>query len=114
MIKLKVSPNLAEQKIRLIEHPVCNRGADKHWNVKCDKNGNYFATPQSICWLFCWAKTGKGSIKAQDQSRKAFDEIFEPSFGWLDSRLDHKLATVWRYSKNSIESVFFAHIQSRK
>ena len=76
-------------------------------------NGNVQATAQSICWLYCWAKTGQNSDKAAKQARRAFDAIFDRSYSWLDGRLRHENAQKFRYDPGNIEAEFYSAIDCR-
>ena len=110
MIKLKISSAEALKHLKLIEHATCRKGISTCWQVSKDQNGDDFAPAQSICWLFCWAKTGLNSERARAQARKAFDSIFDQPFGRLEQRLDHELAKTWRYAEGNIENSFYSHI----
>ncbi len=61
-------------------------------------------TAQSICWLYCWAKTGMNSANAAQQSRQAFNQIFDRPYEWFDARVPHEWARVARYRTVDIES----------
>ena len=110
MLKMKVSPVEALKHLNRIDHATCQRGVSTRWRVGKDQNGIDFATAQSICWLFCWAKTGMNSATARVQAHRAFDAIFDQPFNWLDQKLDHALARKWRYAAGDIESDFYSHI----
>ena len=115
MIRMKISIQESQNIIRQIDHEKCQNGVDRYW--KTDSNNreeNNSVTVQSICWLFCWAKTGMRSAKARIQSRHAFDMVFDHSFDWLDQRLDHEHARIWRYSKVDITNEFLDHIGKDK
>ena len=60
MIKLSVTFRRARELIEAIPHQRCRKGVMRHWK----SGGNAGVTAQSICWLFCWAKTGMGSQPA--------------------------------------------------
>ena len=66
--------------------------------------GKAGVTAQSICWLFCWGKTGMGSQPAADEAQRVFDAIFDRSFDWFDARVAHEWARSVRYTKKDIES----------
>ena len=73
------------------------RGKTKHWRTYTDKNGQAHATKQSICWLFCWAATGRGSREAERQARQAFDRIFDPPYDSPSQQLTLEEARKCRY-----------------
>ena len=110
MIKMKISSAEALRHLKLISHATCRKGISTRWRVEKDQNGNDFAKAQSICWLFCWAKTGRNSEQARAEAHQAFDAIFDQSFNWLDQKLGHNLAREWRYEKGGIESDFYSQI----
>lgn len=110
MIKMKIPPHEALKLLKLIDHGTCQKGISTRWRVQKDQNGNDFVPAQSICWLFCWAKTGMNSEKAREQARRAFDAIFDQPFDGLERRLNHEWARVWRYAKGNLEPYFHSHI----
>ena len=55
-------------------------------------SGN-FVKVQSICWLFCWAKTG---LTSQDTNR-AVAHVFDKSFDYVDAHINHEWARKIRY-----------------
>ena len=107
---MKVAMEEARTEIGRIEHASCQAGMARHWKAVKDEEDNEIATVQSICWLFCWAKTGQNSNRARIQAKLAFDTIFDRPFDWLCKRLDHDLARKWRYSTDDVNKIFFAHI----
>lgn len=110
VVRMKVTMEEARIEIGRIEHAHCQVGMARHWKRDRDETANETVTVQSICWLFCWAKTGQNSKKARSQAQRAFDEIFDPPFDWLCQRLDHNLATKWRYSTRDVKDEFYSHI----
>lgn len=110
MIKMKIPPVEALKYLKLIEHATCRKGILTRWQLSKDQNGDDFVPAQSVCWLFCWAKTGMNSEKAREQARKAFDSIFDQPFDRLEQRLDHERARTWRYDEGNIEKYFYSHI----
>ena len=110
VIKMKISRAEAAKHLKLIDHRTCQKGISTCWQVRKDQNGKDFATAQSICWLFCWAKTGMNSETARGQARRAFNAIFDQTFNHLERRLNHGRARTWRYAKGNIESDFYSHI----
>jgi len=57
-----------------VGHTTFLNGLDNHWRRHETRENSVM--PQSWCWLFCWAMTGDGSASARNESRKAFDTIF--------------------------------------
>ena len=110
MINMKISPVEALKHLKRIDHGTCQKGVSTRWRVRKDQNGKKFATAQSICWLYCWAKTGMNSETARVQAHRAFDAIFDQPFNRLERRLNHKRARTWRYAAGNIENQFYSHI----
>ena len=110
MIRMIVSAQRARIEISRIGHAKCQEAAATNWETRKDKNGEDYATAQSICWLFCWGKTGMNSRKASIQARVAFNTIFDRSYNWLSRRLDHELARELRYQEGDIEHTFYSSI----
>ena len=100
MINVRVTTKKARELISEIPHGSCQSGSQKHW-VEGGKAG---VTAQSICWLYCWAKTGMNSAIAAQQSRLAFNQIFDRPYEWFDARVPHEWARVARYRTVDIES----------
>jgi len=67
------------------------------------ENGNYGEMKaQAVCWLYCWAMTGKDDPVAKTQSENAFNEIFEIQFNKYPNELNgefHEWARGVRYKK---------------
>ena len=99
-MKMRVSQNKAKQLIHEIPHNTCQKGAHTHWV----EGGISGVTAQSICWLYCWAKTGQNSINAAHRSQLVFDQIFDQSYEWFSARVPHEWARDARYVHGDIES----------
>jgi len=93
MIRLKVSENEALIALQRIQHQRCRDGISLHWHV--DANGAIDG--RSVCWLFCWAKTGMNSQDAAIAARRVFNEIFDVSFDKFDAKVPHQWARRARY-----------------
>ena len=111
MIAMRVSEKDARQILSRIEHETCSQGIDGHWSMYRSKfygdtNGMDQPSAQSICWLYCWAKTGQGSNKAARQAQKAFDDIFDRDYDWLSGKLSLEEARRLRYAEKDVESEF--------
>lgn len=101
MASLRVTQEHALRALDRIDHATFRKALeDGHWNV--DNNGHVKA--QSVCWLFCWAKSGMGSKRAAKAARLAFDEILDVSYLEFDSHINYDLAKKVRYSNHDIES----------
>ncbi len=98
-MRMRVSANDAVALIRRIPHAGCQKAARRNWV----EGGEAGVTAQSICWLFCWAKTGMGSEAAARQAQQAFDTIFDGSYHWFDSKVPHEWARRARYARGDIE-----------
>ena len=71
MIQMQVTPEEARKLIGSIPHKTCQTGLQKNWR----EGGKAGVTAQSICWLYCWAKTGMNSSDAAIQARRAFNKM---------------------------------------
>ena len=100
MINVRVTTKKARELIGEIPHGSCQSGSQKHWV----EGGTAGVTAQSICWLYCWAKTGMNSANAAQQSRQAFNQIFDRPYEWFDARVPHEWARLARYRTVDIES----------
>lgn len=99
MIKMRVTQDEARELIRKIPHKSCQKSAPNCWA----EGGTSGVTAQSICWLYCWAKTGMNSVDAASQSKHAFNQIFNRSYEWFDARVPHEWARDARYASSHIE-----------
>ena len=95
-VRLCVSRDEAWNRLEQVEHEGFQRALGQHWQF--DGNGNI--TVQSICWLFCWAKTGNSSLETADACRTIFDGIFRPDYTWFGTNIGHEAAQEFRYYKN--------------
>lgn len=93
---LKVDGPTAEKLLSQVTHSAFRKGFDKNWCVL--KTAEVPA--HSICWLFCWAKTGMNSEDTAKQIERIFNQIFDPGYTWLDSHIDHGTARRLRYSRS--------------
>ena len=99
MIKMRVTPSEARNLISEIPHATCQSGMKKNWM----EYGDAGVTAQSICWLYCWAKTGQNSADAATQAKRAFSQIFDKPYEWFDARVSHEWAREARYRRDYIE-----------
>jgi hypothetical protein len=58
---------------------------------------------RDVCWLFCWVKTGMGSLAAADGAQRAFDEVIDVPYSLFDARVDHEWARAKRHSAQPID-----------
>jgi len=100
VIRLSVSPEEALTLLKGVPHDNFLNTLASAWQV--DKAGN--VKGQSICWFFCWAKTGNNSVDAKEACRSIFNRIFDKPYNWFDSKVDHEWARKARYKKRSIEA----------
>jgi len=100
LIRLKVKPDQVQKILRLVDHRKYLDALDSQWKVFED--GHPLA--QSICWLFCWAKTGNNSKKAAQEATDVFNRLFDKPFEWFDRRVPHNWARDVRYKPGNIES----------
>ncbi len=60
----------------------------------------------SMCWLYCWAKNGRGKRETRDGARRAFDTIFEKPFDSPIRSGFYETAKKHRYSQSDIPPMF--------
>ena len=99
-IKMKVTFEESLSFIEDIPHKSCLRAIENNWKP----GGSAGVTAQSICWLFCWAKTGMSSKNAAREARHAFNEIFDRSYEWFDKKVPHEVARQLRGTSSNVES----------
>jgi len=100
IMRLSVSPEEAMSLLKQVPHENFQNTLESAWQV--DQDGNVKA--QSICWFFCWAKTGNNSLDTAYACRSIFDKIFNKTYNWFDCRIDHEWARKARYKKKNIET----------
>ena len=100
MVSLRVSREHALTVLDRVDHATYRKAlVDGHWIV--DSDGHVKA--QSVCWLFCWAKSGMGSERVAEAARLAFDEILDVPYLEFDAHVNHDWAKKVRYSNHDIE-----------
>jgi len=109
-IKLKVSWSEATKRLSEVDHKTFHKVTPKNWRRL--EGGDVAA--HSICWLYCWGKTGMSSEKAAAEARRAFDSIFNRNFDWLDARIDHDTARKLRYARGPKGESQFAEAISKR
>jgi hypothetical protein len=100
IINIKVAPEKSQKILRTVDHSTYLDALPGHWRVFEDGQPR----AQSICWLFCWAKTGINSEKAKQQAREVFNRLFDKSFEWFDRRVPHDWAREARIKPGNLES----------
>lgn len=108
MISLKVTPQEAMARISRIPHSTAIRGAQKYWRIRADGRPD----PRSICWLYCWAKTGMNSRSAASEAERAFNAILDISFATMDKRVDYEWAQEARYATRDIGAELSAKLKA--
>jgi hypothetical protein len=98
-MKLKISRDDAENLLMEIPHQSCRKAIKQHWQV--DEQGRVRA--QSVCWLFCWAKTGMNSPEAARVAQHAFNEILPLEYETFDAKVDHEKARALRYASDDVD-----------
>ena len=106
MLNMNMSFEQSKSLVQGIPHGRASNAIGRHW---CS-GGRSGVTAQSVCWLFCWAKTGQNSHKAALEARRIFDRIFSLSYEQVDRLLDHEWARVARYAPGDIEAEFHAMV----
>ena len=94
MITLRTSQSQALREMAVVPHKSFQAALEGHWLV--DADGRVDA--RSACWLFCWAKTGMGSVAAAEAAQRAFDAVLSVAYATFDARVPHEWARSVRYS----------------
>jgi hypothetical protein len=97
-MKLKGTLREAEVALEGVPHKRFQDARAYHWRVE---GGS--VDGRDVCWLFCWAKTGMGSLTAAEASQTAFDEVIDVPYSLFDARVDHEWARAKRYSTEPID-----------
>lgn len=100
VIKLRIPSDDAKKILRMVDHRTYLDALESHWRVFEDGQPK----AQSICWLFCWAKTGNNSRRAAQEATDAFNYLLNKPFEWFDKRVPHSWARDARYKQYNIES----------
>lgn len=102
MTSLKVSEQEARIIFERVPHLRFQHAVSRNWKV--DREGA--VDGRSVCWLYCWAKTGMSSLSAAEASREVFDRVLTTSFDRFNAVVDHEWARRARYSsdRSSVES----------
>jgi hypothetical protein len=100
LIKIRVARDDVPKILRKVGHGKYLDALESHWKVFEDGQPQ----AQSICWLFCWAKTGNNSKIAEQEAKNVFNRLFDKPFEWFDKRVPHNWAREARYRQGNIES----------
>ena len=98
MIRLNCSAREAQVALAAVPHKRFQDAIAGHWRVV---DGTIVS--QSVCWLFCWAKNGMGSLKAAQAAQDAFDTVSEVSYSLFDARVGYEWAREHRYAESTID-----------
>ncbi len=90
-----VSIQEALSLLQQVDHKMFQDALESHWQVEQDGS----VTPESICWLFCWAATGINSSDTADDCKSKFNSILDRTYEWFDSNIGHEFARKFRYRK---------------
>jgi len=93
-LRLTVSPQHTLRLLRQVEHKMFSDALEANWELE-----HRTVTPQSVCWLFCWAKTGINSRRTAEHCRRLFNKIFDGAYSDLDCASFHKFARKFRYQR---------------
>jgi hypothetical protein len=91
-IRPRVSLKDAQRLLERVEHEKFRDALGTYWQPK-----NFLR--QSICWLFCWAKTGIHSTDTAEECRGYFNTIFPGEYNRLNSDSFHEFARWYRYCR---------------
>ena len=93
-IRLRVYARDARRQLDLVEHKTFAESLDKYWR----QDGSGRGTPESICWLFCWAHNGMGRRRTRDHCRALFNEIIEIGYASFEHDIGYDFARRHRYN----------------
>ena len=100
-MKLKVTFEKSIELLKTIPHNTCKQAIKGHWEKY--KISEYEVKGQGVCWLFCWAKDGKGKKEAEMVAREVFNKIFKDiMFDSFASKVTHEFAKCARNSPGNI------------
>ena len=110
MAKLKVTPALARSYLLRVQHASYRKGLSKYWSV----DGDGHVRAQSVCWLFCWAKTGNGYPDAKEGARSIFDAILDIPFAVFAAQVPDEWAEGARYQDGDMEKELDALLNKKQ
>jgi|GEM_PF-2068643 len=98
-VHLIVSADEAQKELHSLSHKKYLKGLGEFW-VQNDMGR---VRAQSVCWLFCWGKTGMKSETTARGARRIFDAVLDVKFSEFDAKVDHQWARDARYKADDIE-----------
>ena len=107
MTSLRVSEHDARVALDRVPHERFQKACSRNWRVA---DGQVDA--RSVCWLFCWAKTGMSSVAAAEGAQQAFDEVLPFRFDRFDAAVDHEWAREARYAGDEAARSVEAKLQT--
>ena len=99
LVSRQRSAHEAQVELEAVPHKRFHDVLAIHWHV----DGAGHIDGRSVCWLFCWAKTGMGSPKAAEAAQQAFEQVVDVSYSLFDARVEHEWAREKRYSGKPID-----------
>jgi len=100
MAHLRCPAREAQDALAAVPHKRFQDVLAGHWHVDADGA----IDGRSVCWLYCWAKTGMGSLKAAEAAQQAFDQVVDVDYSLFDARVDHEWAREKRYAGAPIDA----------
>lgn len=91
-IRLRVPYEQAKSELLTVEHEAFVNAVEEHWVRQGDN-----VTPESKCWLFCWAATGTSSDDTAYACQAIWNRIFDRTYEWFDANIGHDFARKCRY-----------------
>lgn len=76
-LRLQQPMNVLQGLFAQVNYADFQDGFQKYWRT-VSVNGQEYATPQSFCWLYCWANNGEGE---QQIGMMGASRIFQAAFG---------------------------------
>jgi hypothetical protein len=99
-IRLGVSFDEAKRCVAEIPHKSCQSALEGHLH----RGGAVGVTAQSVCWLYCWAKTGQRSAAAANEAKRVFTAVFDRPYDWFAARVPLGTARKLRYKLRDVEA----------
>jgi len=100
MAHLRCPAREAQEALAAVPHKRFQDVLAGHWHVDADGA----IDGRSVCWLYCWAKTGMGSLNAAEAAQQAFDQVVDVGYSLFDARVDHEWAREKRYAGAPIDA----------
>jgi hypothetical protein len=100
MVSLKIAPALARSYLMSVTNSAYRKGLSKYWRVNDDGH----VPAQSVCWLFCWAKTGNSDDSVKEGARQIFNAILDVPFTLFDEQVPLPWAESTRYADGDMDA----------